>query len=90
MGACGLFRKAYAKSGAARDVGSFFYSSGEKKEAQMDHFLRQDAAEAETQAADLFQAAVERERSTARELAHGRGVRKGYAEMAKDEDRARS
>ena len=56
----------------------------------MDHFLRQDAADAETQAADIFQQAVERERETAVDLVHGRGVHKGYAEMAKDEDSART
>lgn len=65
-----------------------FYSGGDKKDMQLDNFLRQDAAESETEAADLFEDAVKHERHAAKMAKKGANsvVRGDYEQMLEDQD----
>eukprot|EP00435_Cladocopium_sp_Y103_P031187 s1607_g7.t2 len=90
--------RAYANSGAAASypgrpgrrglAASFFYSGGEKKDAEMNNFLAKDAAESETDAADLFEESVERERHAALAVSKGKNLeaKKDYAQIAQNEE----
>mmetsp|Transcript_53652 Transcript_53652/g.109137 ORF Transcript_53652/g.109137 Transcript_53652/m.109137 type:complete len:200 (-) Transcript_53652:6-605(-) len=90
--------RAYANSGAASFPGflgrrrglaaSFFYSEGEKKEVEMNNFLKKDAPESETDAADLFEESVERERHAALAVSKGQNLeaKKDYAQIAQNEE----
>ncbi|CAJ1334920.1 unnamed protein product [Effrenium voratum] len=71
-----------------RPTSHLFYSGGEKKDAQMDNFLKNDAAESETDAADIFEDAVDKEHHAARMVAKGdkAQARRDYAEILEDEE----
>mmetsp|Transcript_9151 Transcript_9151/g.16801 ORF Transcript_9151/g.16801 Transcript_9151/m.16801 type:complete len:220 (+) Transcript_9151:56-715(+) len=66
-----------------------FYSGGDKKDAQMDNFLKEDAGESETEAADLFEDAVMREKHAAKMTAKGENdtAQRDYAQMVEEEEK---
>ncbi|CAE7251209.1 unnamed protein product [Symbiodinium natans] len=72
-----------------RPTSHLFYSGGDKKDAQMDNFLKQDAAQSETEAADIFEDAVHRERHAAKMVGKGEraSARADYAQMLEEEEK---
>ena len=65
-----------------------FYSEGDKKDAEMDNFLKKDASESEAEAADLFEDSVARERHAALAVSKGKALeaKKDYAQVVQNEE----